>query len=50
MAERQLVEDRRDEPMAHVEHRRSPLALEAETVLREERVAIEDADAASVVR
>src|SRR5467141_1187198 len=36
--------------MAHVEDRQPPLAGEAETVLREQRVAIEDADAASVVR
>src|SRR5437588_9209644 len=50
VAERQLVENGRDEAMTHVEHRRPPLAVEAETVLREQRVAIQHPDAASVIR
>ena len=49
VAERQLVEDRRDKPMAHVEDRQPPLAVEAETVLREQGVAIERTDATAVV-
>ena len=35
--------------MTHVEDRQAPLALEAETVLRKQRVAVERADAAAVV-
>ena len=49
-AKRQLVEHRRDEPVPHVEDRQGPLALEAEAVLRKQRVAVERADAAAVVR
>src|SRR5262245_23516624 len=35
--------------MPHVEDGQSPLAVEAETVLREQRIAVKGADAASVV-
>ena len=47
--ERQLVEHRRHQPVPDVEDRRSPLAFEAVAVLREQRVAVEHADAAAVV-
>ena len=47
--ERQLVEHRRDEPVPDVEDRQPPLALEAVAVLREQRVAVQHADAAAVV-
>src|SRR6185295_10332812 len=50
VAERQLVENRRDEAVPDVEHGQAPFALEAEAVLREQRVAAEGADAAAVVR
>src|SRR5207253_7152049 len=49
VAERQLIKDRRHKAMTHVEDRQSPLALEAEAVLREQRVPTERADAASAV-
>src|SRR5262249_28385503 len=49
-AERQLVEHRHGQAMADVEHRRSPLAIETEAVLREQRVAVERPNAAAVVR